>query len=131
MEDETDWYGSTTATFGDRVAGARDAVGLTQSDLARRLGVKLATVRNWENDLSEPRANKLQMLSGVLGVSLMWLLNGEGDGLDAPVDTSGLEKDILSMLAELREVRSEVDRASQRLARTEKRLRAVLSETGA
>ncbi|MEO0830133.1 MAG: helix-turn-helix domain-containing protein [Pseudomonadota bacterium] len=130
MNQDVDWYSNTTATFGDRVAAARDAVSLSQADLARKLGVKLATVRNWENDLSEPRANKLQMLSGMLGVSLMWLLNGEGDGVDAPIESKGLEKDILSLLAELRDVQSDVDRAAERLARTEKRLRAVLVEAG-
>ena len=130
MNQDVDWYSNTTATFGDRVAAARDAVSLSQADLARKLGVKLATVRNWENDLSEPRANKLQMLSGMLGVSLMWFLNGEGDGVDAPIESKGLEKDILSLLAELRDVQSDVDRAAERLARTEKRLRAVLVEAG-
>jgi transcriptional regulator with XRE-family HTH domain len=37
---------------------------MSQADLARKLGVKLKTdPQNWENDLAEPRANKLQMLS--------------------------------------------------------------------
>ena len=39
-----------------------------------------------ENDLTEPRANKLQMLAGVLNVSIMWLLTGEGQGLDDPAE---------------------------------------------
>ena len=63
---ETDWYGPDAATFGDRVAAARDAAGMTQAVLARRLGVRLATLRGWENDLSEPRANRLSMLAGLL-----------------------------------------------------------------
>ena len=63
--DEFDWD-DDVATLGDRLARARDAAGMSQSQLARRLGVKLQTLRNWESDRSEPRANRLQMLSGLL-----------------------------------------------------------------
>ena len=78
-DEDSGWYSNEAATFGDRVAAGREAIGLTQEALAKRLGIKLKTVQNWENDLSEPRANKLQMLSGILNVSLPWLLMGEGD----------------------------------------------------
>ncbi|MFD0980898.1 helix-turn-helix domain-containing protein [Tropicimonas aquimaris] len=131
MNDTSDWFSAETATFGDRVAGAREALGMSQPDLAKRLGVKVKTVRGWENDISEPRANKLQMLSGVLGVSLMWLLNGEGDGLDGPAeDREAPVPEIRSLLLEIRQIRSEIDDAADRLARVEKRLRASLLETG-
>ncbi|SFC12230.1 helix-turn-helix domain-containing protein [Tropicimonas isoalkanivorans] len=132
MDDTSDWYSAERATFGDRVAGAREALGMSQDDLAKRLGVKLKTVRGWENDMNEPRANKLQMLSGILGVSLMWLLNGEGDGLDGPVeDEAPLVPEIRALLLEMRQIRSEVDDAAARLARVEKSLRATLKETHA
>ena len=45
---EADWFGPETATFGDRVAGAREARGMSQSQLARRLGVKKETLVGWE-----------------------------------------------------------------------------------
>ncbi|MEL6522780.1 MAG: helix-turn-helix domain-containing protein [Pseudomonadota bacterium] len=128
MDDHTDWYSEERATFGDRVAGAREAVGLSQSELARKLGVKLKTIRGWEDDLTEPRANKLQMLSGLLGVSLMWLLNGEGEGLEAPGDDSLLLADAKGLLGELREIRADMDRSTDRLARVEKRLRILMGE---
>lgn len=131
MDDNSGWYGADTATFGDRVAGARDALGIGQPELAKRLGVKIKTVRAWENDLSEPRANKLQMLSGILGVSLMWLLNGEGDGLAEPKEEqASLVPEVRALLLELRQIRSEVDNAADRLARVEKTLRAALLEAG-
>lgn len=112
-----------TATFGDRIVAARDAVGLSQQELARRLGVKLATVQNWEGDRSEPRANKLQMLAGMLNVSIIWLMTGEGEGAPEPetVDAT-LRED----LRELREVRLAQLALNERLARLEKRLRAHL-----
>ena len=82
MEDVTDWYGPDTATFGDRVAASREAAGMSQAELARRLGIRVATLRAWEDDLSEPRANRLSMMAGLLNVSMMWLINGQGEGLD-------------------------------------------------
>ena len=131
MNDTSDWFSAETATFGDRVAGAREALGMSQPDLAKRLGVKVKTVRGWEDDLSEPRANKLQLLSGVLGVSLMWLLTGEGEGLDGPAaDREAPVPEIRALLLEIRQIRSEIDDAADRLARVEKRLRASLLETG-
>ncbi len=72
-----------TDTLGGRISRARDALNLTTSQLARRLGVKSETVAAWESDRSEPRANRLTMLAGVMGVSPTWLLNGVGD---APQD---------------------------------------------
>lgn len=130
MNEHSDWYSNETATIGDRIAGAREAADLTQAELARKLGVKLKTVRGWEDDLIEPRANKLQMLSGLLNVSLMWLLNGEGQGVDAPADEQPISADVSALLREIREIRVEVDAAAERLARTEKRLRAALTAEG-
>ncbi|MCH2168249.1 MAG: helix-turn-helix domain-containing protein [Oceanicola sp.] len=128
MNEMSNWFSDETATIGDRIAGAREASGLSQSEMARKLGVKVKTVRGWENDLTEPRANKLQMLSGLLNVSLMWLLNGEGQGVDAPVDEQPITKDVHELLLELREIRVDMDAAAERLARTEKRLRTVLTQ---
>ena len=83
MMDDMDWYGPEAATFGDRVAAAREQAGMTQAALAKRLGVRLATLKSWEDDHSEPRANRLSMLAGLLNVSMRWLISGEGEGIDA------------------------------------------------
>ena len=123
-----DWFSAETATFGDRVAGAREALGIGQPELARRLGIKVKTLRDWENDLAEPRANKLQMLAGILGVSLMWLLNGEGDGVEPPRADAEANDQIRDLLLELRAVQAEIDRGAERLARVEKRLRHMLAD---
>ena len=87
------------------------------------LGVKTATLRNWEDDLSEPRANRLNMLCGILGVSLRWLLTGEGEGVTAP-DDAAPPADIADLLTDLRAVRMEIAQSNEKLARIEKRLRA-------
>ena len=120
------WFSAERATFGDRVAGAREAAGMTQAELARRLGVRQRTLAGWEDDMSEPRANKLQMLAGMLNVSIRWLLTGEGDGLDGPPDSGGLDTDARALLTELRQMRGEIAALAERTGRIEKRLRTLL-----
>ena len=123
----TDWYSDETATFGDRLAGAREKAGLSQRELAERLGVKLTTLRHWEDDLAAPRANRLQMLAGMLGVSLTWLLTAQGDGIDAPVDVADVPKDVTAVLSEMRALRQDLARTGDKLEQLERRLRQALS----
>lgn len=127
MQDQ-DWYGADTATFGDRLAGARDAAGLDQKGLAEKLGVKQAVIQAWEDDLKEPRANRLQMVSGIVGVSMSWLLTGEGDGPDAPDDDTPMGSDLIDLLAEMRALRGQIVHAGEKLGRLEKRLRSALKD---
>lgn len=119
-----DWYSEETATFGDRLAAAREASGLKRKELAQRVGVKTSTLRNWEDDLSEPRANRLSMLGGILGVSLRWLLTGDGAGVSAPEEGTP-PADVAGLLADLREVRAQISRSNEKLALIEKRLRSM------
>ena len=125
-----DWYSAENATFGDRIEAARHAAGMTQGQVAKRLGVKLSTLKSWEQDVSEPRANKLQMLAGLLNVSLTWLLSGVGEGVAAPdeEDTSP-DPGVLAALGEMRELRTQLTGIAERLALLEKRLRTSLKET--
>lgn len=109
-----DWYAPDATTFGDRLAGAREAVGLDQRALAGRVGVRLKTLRAWEEDRAEPRANRLSVLAGVLGVSLPWLLTGAGRG-------PGGGGDLSAEVAELRRVAATL---AGRLEQLEARLRA-------
>lgn len=122
------WYSEEAATFGDRLAAAREVAGLSQADLARRLGVRLTTVTSWENDLSEPRSNKLQMVAGLLNVSIPWLLTGQGDGVEPPEERAPVGADGQGLIAEMRQVRVEVGALGDRLGRLEKRLRSLLRE---
>jgi transcriptional regulator with XRE-family HTH domain len=121
------WFDPDATTFGDRVAGARERAGMTQGDLAKRLGVKLKTLKAWEDDQSEPRANKLSMMAGLLNVSLLWLLSGEGDGPDTPA-VGELSPDISQMLTEIRDIRAQLTFSTDRLGRIEKSLRAKLRQ---
>jgi transcriptional regulator with XRE-family HTH domain len=123
---ETRWYAADVATFGDRLAGAREAAGLSQEDLAQRLGVRLTTLQNWEDDLAEPRGNRLQMLAGMLNVSLAWLLTAEGDGLAEPMDTRPLTPDAEAALAELQRLRAEAIALAENLGQVERQMRQAM-----
>lgn len=122
------WFSEEAATFGDRLAGARDAAGLSQKGLADKLGVKQSVIANWEQDIKEPRANRLQMLSGLLGVSLTWLLTGEGEGPEEPSEDAPVSTDMLALMAEMRVLRTQLLQSGEKLGQLEKRLRAGLKE---
>jgi HTH-type transcriptional regulator, cell division transcriptional repressor len=118
------WYAEGRATLGDRITAAREKAGLSAAEAARRLGVRLSTFQAWEADASEPRANRLQMLAGLLGVSLRWLMTGEGDGPDP--DQAVLPNDVRAALGELRGLAAEQSRLAERIAHSEKRLRRMV-----
>lgn len=65
-------------TLGGRITRARDLSALNLEDTASRIGVTDETLAEWESDRSEPRANKVMTLAGVLGVSPAWLISGAG-----------------------------------------------------
>ncbi|WP_164743034.1 helix-turn-helix transcriptional regulator [Mesorhizobium sp. Z1-4] len=108
-------------TMGGRMLRARDAAGLSLAELARRLGVQSNTVQAWENDRSQPRANRLSMLAGVLDVSLSWLLHGVGAG---PNDESRAElyKSVSLQLERLRRLQSESAKVAAKIERDMQRL---------
>ena len=123
MTDALNWYGEDVATFGDRLEAARRNANLSQRDLAKHIGIKSSTLKNWEDDVTEPRANKLNTLAGMLNVSLMWLINGEGDGLEASDENSVTDANLDAALIEIRELRLQMMHSANRLAKLEKRLR--------
>ncbi len=126
--EEGDWFAEGAATFGDRLTAAREAAGMDQRTFARRLGVRLKTLESWENDLSEPRANRLQTVAGLLNVSIRWLLTGEGEGLSEPATDVEMAANARDLLADLRQVRTDMGRQAEKLGILEKRLRALMKD---
>lgn len=106
-------YSEDQATLGDRLTAAREAAGRSVPELADALGVRAATVAGWEADKAEPRAVFLGRLSGMLGVTLVWLLTGQGHGPGSPADRREATR------AELRELRLLLEQAAQRVDRIE------------
>lgn len=114
------------ATFGDRLTHAREAAGLSVAGLARRLGVRRPLVEAWEADQREPRANQLQMMSGLLGVSLRWLMTGTGGQAEAPPEGGPLPEEARRTMGELSQLRAELLALAGRMGELESRLRADL-----
>lgn len=130
-QNDTDWYHDSQATLGDRLTAAREAAGLSLAGLAGRLGVRSKTLRDWENDVSEPRANRLQMLAALLGVSLRWLLTGQGEDVPAPGTVPAEAPELKAALGEVRRLRADLVQATERLGRLEKTLREAQAREAA
>ena len=118
-----------TATFGDRLCAARDAAGLTQKVLANKIGVKVKTIKDWESDSVEPRANKLQMVSAFLNVSMVWLMSGLGEGIAPPgYSEVSAESELTEVLDELRSIRSVGEKLLNRVALLDKKISKDFNE---
>lgn len=59
---------------GTRIVAAREAAGLTQQQLADKIGVSLTNIAFWERRAPAPRAAMLAKIADVLGVSADELL---------------------------------------------------------
>ncbi len=77
---------------GYQIAKARETKGLSSLQLAMRVGVEETTLLNWENERSSPRANRLALIAGILGVPLAWLIAGEKDEDVTEYDTPDLKE---------------------------------------
>lgn len=64
-------------TFGQRFQRLRKEAGLTQEEVAEKVGITPQGVSKWENDLSSPDINILVKLAEILGVSVEELLGEE------------------------------------------------------
>lgn len=60
--------------FSERVKKLREDAGLTQEELAAKLGVSRPAVGMWENKRSRPRLDKMNQLSDLFGVPVSELL---------------------------------------------------------
>jgi transcriptional regulator with XRE-family HTH domain len=123
--DQTTAFEENAATFGGRLQAARMAKGLTQAGLGEKLGVDLSAIAAWENDDREPRANRIQMLAGMLNVSIIWLITGESNGTDNVEQTHDRPAGINDALGEISQLKETLAGALEKLENLEQRLRAV------
>ena len=70
--------------FGQNVQRLRRAAGLSQEELAERLGVTRQAVSKWERDSAYPEMEKLARMSQLFGVTVEALLNGDPAPAQAP-----------------------------------------------
>lgn len=64
-------------SIGQRIQRLRKSAGLTQEELAEKLGITPQAVSKWENDVSAPDIGVLSELADILGVSCDTLLGKE------------------------------------------------------
>lgn len=104
-------------TLGGRISFAREAIGLSAQEAAERLGVLPASWNTWECDRDVPRANRLAMMAGILGVSPSWLLTGRGSGPREAPETNQAD-----LQQELRAASADVEALNRRLRTIASRL---------
>lgn len=106
-------------TLGSRIVRAREAAGLSTAQLARRIGIKTATLTKWEANLSEPRSDRLRALAGHINVSLIWLLVGRGS---APADDGPFTQEVRLLKQEISALGEAAGQIAARLERLGHRL---------
>ena len=72
-------------TLGERIAYYRGALGLSQGELAEKLGVSRQAVSKWETDAGLPDLDRLIALSGLYNITLDELVKGVAPS-PAPAD---------------------------------------------
>lgn len=63
----------------EKITVCRRRLGLSQEELANRLGVSRQAVGKWENGSAVPETSKLLLLAQTLGVTADWLLSDDDD----------------------------------------------------
>ncbi len=95
--------------FADRIKLLRESAGLTQAELAKRLGLSRSSVNSWEMGLTIPSTQYIVELAKKFDVSSDYLLGIEET---SNIPTKGLtQKQISALLAVIQCFRNENDNA--------------------
>lgn len=73
-------------TFGSMIASLRKEKGMTQLELAEKMGVTDKAVSKWERDLSVPDVNSIPKLAEIFNMSI-------DDLMQVKADTKGISED--------------------------------------
>lgn len=104
-------------TLGGRISLSREVAGLSVAQAARRLGVMTESWNAWERDRDVPRANRMTMMAGLLGVSPSWLLSGVGAGPFMPPEQQPAE-----LMEAFRQTSAEIAALNRRMQTIARRL---------
>ena len=99
----------------------RETSGLSVDQVVKRLGVRATTYEAWEADRSEPRANKLVALAGILNISPPYLLSGLGK---QPSKLGLPERQIRQLTAQIEQLEQNLKTATVSL----RRIKSVLAK---
>ena len=87
----------------DKIKSLREQMGVTQSDLAKKLGITRSSVNAWEMGISVPSTQYIVELAGIFKVSTDYLLDVKPT---ASVSVEGLsEQDVNLVNAVIRHLR--------------------------
>lgn len=79
-------------SVGDRIRIAREAAGLSKSDLAREVGVSASSVTQWESgETKKLEGENLVMVAIATAVNPVWLATGKGGRHPTPIMVSAAE----------------------------------------
>lgn len=92
-------------TTGQLIKAARKRAGLTQMELAEKLGVPYQSVGQWERDIRNPKYESLYRIAAALDTSISFLLGHGDDYL-----SSRLQKEFLGVFCE--RVSAEIEKYS-------------------
>jgi transcriptional regulator with XRE-family HTH domain len=79
MKDSSTSSRTASGRLKDRIRLTRSRAGLSKAELARRIGVSLSAVVQWEHpDRGGPSARHLAALAQCTGIAFEWLATGRG-----------------------------------------------------
>lgn len=120
--------------IGRRIRAAVEAQGLTLKQAAERSGIPYSSLQNWAGGHRDPRPDALINLGSQLGISIDWLLTGEGEMLRQNAAQHGPQEERgeyampsaeRELLAVYRALDEEGRQAVEAVAREKKRLSDV------
>ena len=82
----------------DRIRYLRDKSGLTQTDLANKLGISRSAVNSWEMSLTSPSLSNLVEMSKIFKVTMDYLVTASEKMLVDISDLSTEEKEVVLKL---------------------------------
>lgn len=76
-------------SVGKRIALAREALGLSKTQLSKKMNVSYQTITDWEEGNNTPRPTRFEKLAKVLRAPSEWLILGQGEYSpdDSPPDS--------------------------------------------
>ena len=82
FEKNFNFFEAQKMTIGTRLQTLRKERHLTQSDVAKALGISQQSYGRWETDKVKPSPDKLTQIATYFGVSTDYLLNSDTDDID-------------------------------------------------
>ncbi len=79
-------------TFGEKIKTARSLKGLTQKQLAEKVGAKHNSISDWEKNKNKPDPDTIELLCGVLEISPNYLLGNKVNDEVSPAEKEIIKK---------------------------------------